>query len=103
MPRRTDIQTLRRIKLAIKFFIKAAISEFTDKDGKSKKKYQSIGAVFETKHGLMMSLESLPLLALKDGKLIAYLNEPEEKTDFPKTLAEMESDVPFWGDCYDTI
>ena len=83
--------------MGIKFFIKAAISEYTDKDGKSKKKYQSIGAVFETKHGLMMSLESLPLLALKDGKLIAYLNEPEDKPngDFPKTLAEMESDVPF--------
>ena len=83
--------------MGIKFFIKAAISEYTDKDGKSKKKYQSIGAVFETKHGLMMSLESLPLLALKDGKLIAYLNEPEDKLngDFPKTLAEMESEVPF--------
>ena len=81
--------------MAIKFFIKAAISEYTDKDGKSKKKYQSIGAVFETKHGLMMSLESLPLLALKDGKLIAYLNEPEEKTDFPTTLAELKDDVPF--------
>jgi hypothetical protein len=84
--------------LAIKYFIKAAISEFTDKDGKSKKKYQSIGAVFETKHGLMMSLESLPLLALKDGKLIAYLNEPEDKptSDFPATLSELKDDsIPF--------
>ena len=82
--------------MGIKYFIKSAISGYTDKEGKLKKKYQSIGAVFETKHGLMMSLESLPLLALKDGKLIAYLNEPEDKpnSDFP-TLAELKDDLPF--------
>ena len=81
--------------MGIKFYVKAATSEYTDKDGKAKKKYQSIGVVIETKNGLMLKLETLPLLALKDGSLMAYLNEPEEKSDFPKTLAEMESDVPF--------
>lgn len=81
--------------MGIRYYVKAAISEFTDKDGKAKKKYQSIGVVIETKNGLMLKLETLPLLALKEGSLMAYLNEPEEKTDFPKTLAEMESDVPF--------
>ena len=81
--------------MAIKFFIKAAISEYTDKDGKLRKKYQSIGAVFETKHGLMMSLESLPLLALKDGKLVAYLNEPEDKQDFPSIAELKDETIPF--------
>jgi len=26
---------------------------------------------------------------------MCYLNEPEDKADFPKTLAEIDSDVPF--------
>jgi len=84
--------------MAIRYYIKAAISEFTDKDGKAKKKYQSIGVVFDTKHGLMMSLESLPFLSLKDGKLVAYLNEPEDKPsgEFPATLADIKDDsIPF--------
>ena len=83
--------------MGIKYYVKAATSEYTDKDGKAKKKYQSIGVVIETKNGLMLKLETLPLLALKEGSLMAYLNEPEDKPsgDFPKTLAEMESDVPF--------
>ena len=83
--------------MGIKYYVKAATFEYTDKDGKAKKKYQSIGVVIETKNGLMLKLETLPLLALKDGSLMAFLNEPEDKPngDFPKTLAEMESDVPF--------
>lgn len=64
--------------MAIKYFVKAAVSEYQDDKGNSKKRYQTIGTVFETKHGLMVSLESLPLLALKDGKLMAYLNEPDD-------------------------
>ena len=82
--------------MGIKYYVKAATSEYTDKDGKAKKKYASIGVVIETKNGLMLKLETLPLLALKDGSLMAYLNEPEEKTDFPTTLAELKDDsIPF--------
>jgi hypothetical protein len=79
--------------MAIRYFVKAALSEYTDKDGKTKKKYQSIGVVIETKNGLMLKLESLPLLSLKEGSLMCYLNEPEEKADFPKTLND--EDLPF--------
>jgi len=79
--------------MAIRYFVKAALSEYTDKDGKTKKKYQSIGVVIETKNGLMLKLESLPLLSLKEGSLMCYLNEPEEKVDFPKTLND--EDLPF--------
>jgi hypothetical protein len=81
--------------MAIRYFVKAALSEYTDKDGKTKKKYQSIGVVIETKNGLMLKLESLPLLSLKEGSLMCYLNEPEEKVDFPKTLNDVPEDLPF--------
>jgi hypothetical protein len=81
--------------MAIRYFVKAALSEYTDKDGKTKKKYQSIGVVIETKNGLMLKLESLPLLSLKEGSLMCYLNEPEEKADFPKTLNDVPEDLPF--------
>jgi len=81
--------------LGIRYYVKAATSEYTDKDGKSKKKYQSIGVVIETKNGLMLKLETLPLLALKEGSLMCYLNEPEDKAEFPKTLNDIPEDVPF--------
>jgi hypothetical protein len=83
--------------MGIKYYVKAATSEYTDKDGKSKKKYQSIGVVIETKNGLMLKLETLPLHALKEGSLMAYLNEREDKptSDFPATLSELKDDVPF--------
>lgn len=85
--------------MAIKYFVKAAVSEYEDKaEGKMKKRYQSIGVVMETKHGLMLALESLPIFAMKEGKILAYLNEPEEKgAPAAKTtdLTNLEDDVPF--------
>ena len=81
--------------MAIKYYIKAAVSEYQDKDGKAKKKYQSIGIILETKNGLMLKLETIPLFSLKDGCLIAYLNDPEPKAAFPKTLADISDDAPF--------
>jgi len=44
-----------------------------------KKRYASIGVIMDTKHGLMLKIETLPLYALKDGGLLAYLNPPEDK------------------------
>jgi hypothetical protein len=83
-------------KLGIRYYIKAAVSEYQDKDGKAKKKYQSIGIILETKNGLMLKLETIPLFSLKDGCLIAYLNDPEPiKDPFPKTLDDIPDDLPF--------
>ena len=65
--------------MAITHYVKAAVSEFTDKTGATKKRYQTIGIVMETKHGLMLKIESLPLFTMKDGQILAYLNTPEEK------------------------
>ena len=87
--------------MAIKYFVKAAISEFKGDDGSMKKRYQTIGIVMETKHGLMLKIESLPVFAMKEGSILAYLNEPEEKgTGLPQAtksidLANIEDDVPF--------
>jgi hypothetical protein len=80
--------------MAITHFVKAVVSEYQDKDGATKKRYQSIGVLMETKHGLMLKLETLPLYALKDGGLLAYCNPPEDKasSDQPK---EFKDDVPF--------
>lgn len=83
--------------MAITHFVKAAVSEYEDKtDGKIKKRYQSIGVVMETKHGLMLKLETLPLFALKDGGLLAYLNPPEDKAIPTQQVSkDFKDDVPF--------
>lgn len=85
--------------MAIKYFVKAAVSEFKGDDGNMKKRYQTIGIVMETKHGLMLKLESLPIFALKEGSILAYLNEPEEKGSTPTAkaldLSSIDEDVPF--------
>lgn len=83
--------------MAIQYFVKAAVSEYEDKtDGKMKKRYQTIGVIMDTKHGLMMKLESLPLLAMKDGGLMAYLNPPEDKAIPTEQVSkEFLNDVPF--------
>jgi hypothetical protein len=81
--------------MAIKYYVKAPVSEYTDKDGTSKKRYQTIGIVTETKKGdLMIKLEMIPFLGLKEGTLWAYLNVPEDKPQSP-SLQQFEDDVPF--------
>ena len=85
--------------MAIKYYVKAAISEYTDQSGANKKRYQTIGIITETKKGdLMMKLEMIPLLGLKEGTLWAYLNIPEEKPEgkqSSQSLQQLDDDVPF--------
>jgi len=82
--------------MAIKYYVKAPVSEYTDKDGTAKKRYQTIGIVTETKKGdLMIKLEMIPFLGLKEGTLWAYLNVPEDKPQSP-SLQQIEDDsIPF--------
>ena len=81
--------------MAIRYYVKAPVSEYTDKDGASKKRYQTIGIVTETKKGdLMLKLEMIPFLGLKEGTLWAYLNIPDDKPQSP-SLQQLEDDVPF--------
>ena len=84
--------------MAIKWYVKAPVSEYIAQDGTSKKRYATVGIVTETKKGdLMLKLEMIPLLGLKEGSFWAYLNVPEDKVDTPKSsnLADLESDIPF--------
>ena len=81
--------------MAIQYYVKAPVSEYTDKDGTAKKRYQTIGIVTETKKGdLMIKLEMIPFLGLKEGTLWAYLNVPEDKPQSP-SLQQLDEDVPF--------
>jgi hypothetical protein len=85
--------------MGIKYYLKAAVSEYTDKDGQAKKRYQTIGIVTETKKGdLMAKIEMLPLLGMKEGAFWCYLNVPEDKPEgkqFNQSLTNLDEDVPF--------
>jgi len=82
--------------MAIEYYLKAPISEYTDKDGQQKKRYQTIGIVTKTKKGdLMAKIEMIPLLGMKEGAFWCYLNVPEEKSD-AKSANTIEDDaIPF--------
>ena len=85
--------------MGIEYYLKAAVSEYVDKDGATKKRYATIGIVTRTKkNDLMAKIEMIPLLGLKDGSLWCYLNVPEDKDTkdpFPKSLNDISEDVPF--------
>ena len=92
-----------------KYEVTAITGKYTDKNGQEKSRYQTIGAVIETKNGPMLKLEAVPIAW--DGW--AYLNEPkrEEGERQPSRAArqpqrsaapaggggfeDMDSDVPF--------
>ena len=81
--------------MGIKYYLKAPVSEYADKAGEPKKRYQTIGIVTETKKGdLMLKLEMIPFLGLKEGTLWAYLNVPDDKPQSP-SLQQLDDDVPF--------
>lgn len=86
--------------MAIKYYVKAPVSEYTDQTGQNKKRYQTIGIVTQTQKGdLMMKLELMPLLGMKEGAIWAYLNEPEDKPkpaeDAPASSGIKDDDIPF--------
>lgn len=80
--------------MSIKYFVKAAVGEY-EQNGTMKKRYQTIGIVLETKSGLMLKLESIPLHQLKEGALFAYLNEPEDEQKPRAAAPADDNDVPF--------
>ena len=67
--------------------------KYKNKDGQEKSRYQTIGSVIETKNGLMLKLDSIPL---PDGGWNgwAYLNAPKPKEEFKGLPADAE-DLPF--------
>jgi len=61
--------------MARKYEVTAVTGKYTDSTGKEKSRYQTLGSVIETKNGLMLKLESVPVGW--DGW--AYLNDPKPR------------------------
>ena len=64
-----------------KFDVTVITGKYKVRDGVEKNRYQTVGVVLETRNGLMLKLESIPIGW--DGW--AYLNEPRDwGTDAPR-------------------
>ena len=61
--------------MARKYEVTAVTGKYTDSTGKEKSRYQTLGSVIETKNGLMLKLEAVPIGW--DGW--AYLNDPKPR------------------------
>lgn len=76
--------------------VKAATGSYTDKDGKTKYRYRTIGSVIQTRSGEMLVIDLMPLNW--DGK--AFLNEPEQEGgNRPQApgngFNDMDDDIPY--------
>lgn len=61
--------------MARKYEVTAVTGKYTDSTGAEKSRYQTLGSVIETKNGLMLKLEAVPIGW--DGW--AYLNDPKPR------------------------
>jgi len=78
--------------------VTAVMGEYVNAQGETKKKYQKIGAIIESKHGPMLKLDVIPL----EWNGYAYINEPYDKEkpkSEPRPGRRSESmpddDIPF--------
>ena len=55
--------------------VTAVLGEYVNAQGETKKKYQKIGAIINSKHGPMLKLDMVPL----EWAGYAYINEPYDK------------------------
>lgn len=62
--------------------VSTIVGKYTNKDGQEKNRYQRVGSVIETKNGLMLRVDSVPIV---EGGWSGwcYLNEPKLKDNFP--------------------
>ena len=78
--------------------VTAVLGEYVNAQGETKKKYQKIGALINSKHGPMLKLDLVPL----EWTGYAYINEPYDK-EKPKAeprpnrnrVEPMDDDIPF--------
>ena len=59
--------------------VRAAVAVYTNKEGKERKKYQTVGALFESEYGLSMKLDTIPVGTVWDGWLT--FDDPYEKKE----------------------
>jgi hypothetical protein len=69
---------------------------YTNKDGQEKKRYQTIGSLFEDGENLKIKLDTIPLV---DGGWTGWANcyELEDRAEKPRksSFDDMPSDIPF--------
>ena len=63
--------------MSVVYEVTAKAGTYTTKDGEEKTRYHKMGVVMQTKNGLAIKIESLPISW--DGW--AYLNEPRPKSE----------------------
>ena len=70
--------------------------KYKNKDGQEKKRYQTIGSLFEDGENLKIKLDTIPLV---DGGWTGWANcyELEERAEKPRNSSfdDMPSDIPF--------
>ena len=66
--------------MGVKYEVSAVTGKYTDRDGNDKSRYVKLGVVIESKNGLMLKCEAIPVGW--DGW--AYLNEPRARDDHPQ-------------------
>lgn len=69
---------------------------YTNKDGQEKKRYQTIGSLFEDGENLKIKLDTIPFV---DGGWTGWANcyELEDKAEKPRksSFDDMPNDIPF--------
>ena len=79
--------------------VTAIMGEYVNAQGETKKKYQKIGAIIDSKHGPMLKLDFIPL----EWNGYAFINEPydrekpkaEPRPNRNRDMPEDDSSIPF--------
>lgn len=83
-----------------KYEVTAIIGKYTDKNGDEKNRYLTIGAIINTRAGLLLKLDAIPT----NWEGFAYLNEPKARDEQPARAAkqapkagfeDIADDIPF--------
>jgi hypothetical protein len=75
--------------------ISCIVGEYRNSEGQTKKRYQRIGSVIETKSGPMLKLDVIPL---REGGWDgwAYMNDPKPQDDRrTKQVDQLDDDMNF--------
>ncbi len=73
----------------------ATVGEYETKTGEKKKKYMNIGSVVETKNGLSLKLESVPLNWEGWAGLYQPKDHDQAKQRDKQSSDDFEDDIPF--------
>ena len=73
--------------------ISCIVGEYRNSEGQTKKRYQRIGSVIETKNGPMLKLDVIPL---REGGWDgwAFMNDPKPQ-DRTRQADQLDDDIPF--------